>query len=36
MRASGQVPRASKAALGREAIFQEPKEGIVPAFFLTL
>lgn len=32
----GSVPRASKAALGREVIFQEPGEGVVPSFFLAV
>lgn len=32
----GSVPRASKAALGREVIFQEPGEGVVPSFFLDV
>lgn len=32
----GSMPRASKAAFGREVIFQEPGEGVVPSFFLAV
>lgn len=31
----GQVPRTLKTALGGVAMFQEPREGTVPPFFLA-